>query len=120
MDFRILHPTDEATYAGMLIDYKVRPLLGIPLYWQTKITVVDKPNSFTDMQLKGPYSLWEHTHLFIAQNSGVLMKDHVRYRVPLGALGDLVNKLVVKKKIGRIFDFRRQKLESLFVRGENR
>ena len=114
MDFRILHPTDEATYAGMLIDYKVKPLLGISLYWQTKITIVDKPNSFMDLQLKGPYSLWEHSHFFIPQNGGVLMKDRVRYRLPFGPLGDLVHKLVVKKKIEGIFDFRRQKLESLF------
>ncbi len=114
LDFRILHPTDEETYEGMLIDYKVRPLLGISLYWQTKITAVDKPRSFTDEQLKGPYALWQHTHQFEPLNGGVLMKDRVRYRLPLGFIGSIMNRLLVKKKIEGIFAFRRQKLESLF------
>ncbi|WP_411273440.1 SRPBCC family protein [Daejeonella sp.] len=101
-------------YEGMIIDYTVSPLLGIALKWQTEICQVDKPNLFTDRQLKGPYSLWEHTHRFTEKDNGVLMQDEVKYKLPLGIIGDLAHNLLVREKIKKIFDFREEALNKLF------
>src|SRR4051812_35535617 len=48
---------------GTLIKYRIK-ILGISLEWQTLITEWNPPHSFSDMQLKGPYSKWIHKHSF--------------------------------------------------------
>lgn len=101
-------------HEGMIIDYKITPLLGISMHWQTRITQVDEGESFTDFQQIGPYKLWNHFHEFIPNKNGVLMKDTVKYELPLGLLGDLANSLMVQKKINHIFNYRYQELEKLF------
>jgi len=98
----------------MLIEYSVKPLFGIPLYWKTQIAEVDAPHRFKDIQLKGPFALWEHTHTFTKQGDGTLMEDTVKYRLPLGMLGSLAHRWMVKKRLEDIFSFRRKKLENLF------
>ncbi len=116
MDFKILTQLeDKEIYEGMLIDYTVKPMLGIPMYWQTKIINVTPLEVFADTQLKGPYKLWHHTHTFVEKDGGVLMKDVVQYELPLGPLGDWVHSLFVRKKIDSIFAYRKQVLKKLFV-----
>ncbi len=101
-------------YPGQLIEYKVRPLLGIPVYWMTEITQVQEPVYFIDQQRFGPYTLWHHQHHFKAIPGGVEMTDIVHYRIPLGLLGDLANWLFVKKKLESIFQYRYKAVEELF------
>lgn len=115
MEFKILTKLDDKEiYEGLLIDYTVKPVLGIPLNWQTEIFKVDKPHSFADRQLKGPYKIWEHTHTFIQKENGTLMIDELKYQIPLGILGDLAHSIFVKKKVAEIFKFRERALEKNF------
>ena len=109
LDFKILSTLDDKEiYEGMLIDYTVKPLFGIPVRWQTEIYKVNKPAAFTDRQLRGPYKVWEHTHRFFEKENGVLMEDEVKYQLPFGIIGEAVNSILVQKKIKEIFDFRRE------------
>lgn len=101
-------------FEGMIIDYTVSPLLGIPLKWKTRITSVIPNKSFTDFQEKGPYKLWNHHHEFIPNEKGVLMIDKVDYELPFGLLGNITHALFVKKKLEKIFNYRFQILENLF------
>jgi ligand-binding SRPBCC domain-containing protein len=101
-------------YAGQIIEYTVKPLLGIPLYWMTEITKVKDHEYFIDEQRFGPYSLWHHQHHFKAIEGGVEMTDIVHYRLPLGFLGSIANSLFVEKQLKGIFEFRFQKTEGLF------
>ena len=105
---------DEPIYAGMRIKYTVRPLLGIPLKWETLIKEVNAPYHFTDKQLKGPYSLWEHTHRFVSVSGGVRMTDEVKYSLPLGWLGEVVHAAIVRGKLDDIFNFRKETLKQSF------
>lgn len=105
---------DQPIFEGMLINYSVSPLLGIPLKWQTKIIQVEHQKSFTDFQQKGPYKYWKHFHEFIPNEKGILMKDTVEYELPFGVLGNIVHSLLVKKKLNKIFDYRHQVLKQLF------
>ena len=115
MAFTVLsEDQDQPIFEGMLIDYSVSPLLGIPLKWQTKIIQVEHQKSFTDFQQKGPYKYWKHFHEFIPNEKGILMKDTVEYELPFGVLGNVVHSLLVKKKLNRIFDYRHQVLKQLF------
>lgn len=106
--------TDSEIYKGMIIDYSVKPLLGIPLKWQTQITEVDYQKSFIDFQKKGPYKLWRHRHEFIPNQKGVLMIDTVDYELPFGFIGKIMHSLIVRKKLKNIFDYRNKVLERLF------
>ncbi|MDQ2719272.1 MAG: SRPBCC family protein [Bacteroidota bacterium] len=116
LDFKILSQLNsEDIYTGMLIDYTVKPLFGIKLRWQTEICEVDKPMMFTDRQLKGPYKTWEHTHVFIEKENGILMKDAVKYQLPFGILGNIAHAIVVRKKIENIFKYRKEILIKIFT-----
>jgi ligand-binding SRPBCC domain-containing protein len=117
MGFKVISKYHGPTmYPGQIIEYKVKPLLGIPLYWMTEITHVQDRQFFVDEQRFGPYSLWHHQHHFKAVEGGVEMTDIVHYKLPLWILGDLAQVLFVKKQLQQIFDFRFQKVEELFGR----
>lgn len=104
----------NSMYAGQIIEYTVRPLLGIPLYWMTEITHVKDQQYFVDEQRYGPYSMWHHQHHFKAIEGGVEMTDIVHYKNPLGILGEMANGLFVRKQLEGIFSFRYQKTNEVF------
>lgn len=115
LDFKILtRLTDEEIYEGMKIGYTVKPVLGIPLRWQTEICKIKKQKYFTDRQQKGPYKIWEHTHSFSEQKGGVLMQDLVVYKLPFSFVGIIANSIFVRRKIINIFNYRKKILETLF------
>lgn len=101
-------------YAGQVIEYKVSPVAGIPLYWMTEITHVEDGKYFVDEQRYGPYSMWHHQHHFKAVEGGVEMIDIVHYKLPFWFLGDIANSLLVKKQLKQIFNYRFFKVEELF------
>ncbi len=104
----------QKTYAGQVITYTVKPILGIPLFWMTEITHVSDRQYFVDEQRVGPYALWHHQHHFKAVEGGVEMTDLVHYRLPLGWLGDIAHALFIKRQVKEIFDYRWKKLEGYF------
>ena len=115
MKFEVLTDLpDESIYEGMIIKYRITPLLNIPMKWETLIKQVDLYKNFTDFQLRGPYKLWHHFHEFIENEKGVLMKDTVDYELPFGFIGNIAHSLLVKKKIEHIFEYRNEVLEELF------
>ena len=105
LQFKILTPGPITMQAGTLIDYRIR-LLGLPMDWQTRIETFEPPHRFSDIQVRGPYRLWHHTHEFVETPEGTLMTDLVRYQMPLGPLGTLVHALWTDLTLERIFDYR--------------
>lgn len=115
MGFEISMPgLPEKIYPGLMISYKVRPLLGIPMTWLTEITHVSEPYYFVDEQRVGPYSLWHHEHRLAPTEKGVMMTDLVTYRLPAGPLGALAHRIFVQKQLKGIFSYREQALEKRF------
>jgi ligand-binding SRPBCC domain-containing protein len=104
----------EEMYPGMIITYKVKPLLGIPLNWMTEITHVKPFEYFVDEQREGPYKMWHHQHKLEVINGGILMTDIVTYIPPFGILGAIANSLVIKKQLQEIFDYRIIAIEKRF------
>ena len=104
----------ETMYPGQVIEYKVSPVLGIPLYWMTEITHVQNKEYFVDEQRFGPYRLWHHQHHFKAIEGGVEMTDIIHYKLPFWFLGDIANALFVKKQLKGIFDHRYAAIERKF------
>lgn len=115
MGFRIVKcPEVAEIYDGMLIEYRIKPVLGIPLRWVTLIKKVKTEACFMDTQVAGPYALWEHTHTFREAGTGTYMQDEVKYALPLGVLGRLAHTLFVKRQLQGIFDYRERVIHDLF------
>jgi ligand-binding SRPBCC domain-containing protein len=104
----------DKMYAGMIISYKVSPLLGIKTNWVTEITQVREKEYFVDEQRVGPYSIWHHQHHIEPIENGVLMTDIVSYQPPLRFLGAIANSLIIKKKLKEIFDYRTLAIEKRY------
>ena len=104
----------EKMYAGQIIEYTVKPVLGLPLYWMTEITHVEDKKYFVDEQRFGPYSMWHHQHHFKATANGVEMTDIVHYKLPFWFLGDIANMLFVNQQLKTIFDYRHKIVEKKF------
>lgn len=119
MGFQILYGADKKMYPGQIIEYIVKPVLGIPLYWMTEITQVQDKVFFIDEQRVGPYKIWHHQHFFEEIEGGVEMKDVIHYRLPLGLLGTIAHKLFVKRQLNSIFDYRYNILEKKWGRFES-
>jgi ligand-binding SRPBCC domain-containing protein len=121
LGFRILSARPIAMREGARIEYRIA-LAGIPLRWRTCITRWEPGVRFVDEQQRGPYAFWQHTHAFERCGAGVLMRDTVRYAIPLGALGRIAHRIAVQNALGTIFDFRFARIRELFPRprGANR
>jgi len=119
MRFEIKTEVPERMYAGLLIEYRVRPLWGIPMTWVTEITHVQDRLFFVDEQRVGPYAIWHHEHHFQAAEGGTHMTDILSYKVPLGPIGSLlIEPLLVGPKVRGIFTYRRKRLVELFGKSQ--
>jgi ligand-binding SRPBCC domain-containing protein len=114
MGFNILSGADRPMFAGQIIQYIVKPVMGIKTKWVTEITHSVKNEYFVDEQRFGPYALWHHKHFIKEIDGGVEMEDIIDYKLPFGILGQWVHPIIVKPKLDEIFNFRRKKLETLF------
>jgi ligand-binding SRPBCC domain-containing protein len=111
--FRMLTPEPIVMRAGTRLRYRLR-VRGVPLNWLTEIREWEPPHRFVDVQLEGPYALWQHTHSFTDDGAGgTLMRDEVRYELPLGGVGELAHRLVVRRDVERIFDYRAARVPQL-------
>lgn len=115
LDFTITSDVPARAYAGLIITYRIKPMLSIPVDWVTEITQVNEPHYFVDNQIKGPYRTWHHEHHFRETDGGVMMKDILYYDIGMSFLGWLAGKLSVHKKVREIFDHREKVLDKIFA-----
>lgn len=114
MVFEVTSQVPDRVYEGLMITYKVSPLLRIKLDWCTEITHVRHEQFFVDEQRLGPFRIWHHEHHFEANEHGVLMTDILTYHVGWGFIGRIADAIMVRKKVLQIFEFRRRTLEKIF------
>jgi len=113
LGFEVVTPKPIDMREGTLIEYRLK-LHGVRLNWRTRIDEWEPGVRFVDRQLKGPYRLWHHTHTFEADGENTLMRDVVRYALPLGPLGEVARAVLVKRDLKRIFDFRQAEIARRF------
>ncbi len=113
LSFKVLDVHPKPVQQGTLIEYKLR-LRGIPLRWTSRILDWDPPRKFIDLQVRGPYKLWHHTHRFAAEGESTRISDEVLYELPFGILGRLAHLAMVRRDVEKIFDYREDRIRSLF------
>jgi len=114
MDFNIIDWDKKKAYPGQIIQYTVRPILGIKINWVTEITQVIDKEFFIDEQRFGPYAFWHHKHFIKEIEGGVLMEDVIHYKIPLGPIGVLLNFFFINSKLKSIFKYRKHELIKTF------
>ena len=108
--FQTVTPAPIEMRPGTLIDHKLR-IHGFPIRWRSRITVWEPPGRFVDEQVRGPYRLWRHEHIFTERDGGTLVQDRVQYAV---AFDFLVHKLFVERDVAKIFAHRTETLRRRF------
>jgi len=116
LDFKILTPSPIRMEEGTRIAYLLR-IHGLPYRWLTYIERWNPPFEFVDVQQKGPYRLWRHTHRFSEEDNGTLISDRVEFALPFGPLGDLLYRLQVAHDLKKIFDYRAEQVRLHFGAG---
>ncbi len=114
MGFEIISSSEEKMFPGQIISYKVSPLLGIKMNWVTEITYVQDQYYFVDEQRIGPYALWHHKHFVKEVKGGTEMIDIVHYQLPISFISNVFHNVLVKPKLREIFEYRTNKLHTLF------
>lgn len=115
LGIEVITGTGDRVYAGLLIQYRVRPLFGIPMNWLTEITHVDEGRRFVDEQRVGPYRMWHHEHNFRELDGGrTEMQDTVNYVQPFSPLSEVFHSWLVEPKLREIFDYRERETTAIF------
>jgi ligand-binding SRPBCC domain-containing protein len=112
MRFRTVTPDPIVMAVGARLEHRLR-VKGVPVRWESEITVWDPPRRFVDEQRRGPYRLFIHEHRFASRDGGTDVSDHVEYAVPGGAA---IHRLLVAPDLRKVFDYRRQALVARFPR----
>ncbi|MFL6028591.1 MAG: SRPBCC family protein [Gaiellaceae bacterium] len=114
LSFRLLTPEPVEMGVGTFLQYALR-VHGVPVRWDTLIQEWDPPSRFVDVQVRGPYRLWHHTHELVGVDGGTatLMRDTVRYAVGFGVAGEIARRTVVRRDLAAIFAFRAERVPAL-------
>ena len=111
LHFRIVEAPDRLE-RGASLRYRLR-IFGAPIRWRSEIVDWRPPRTFTDLQLSGPYPLWEHTHRLSPAVGGTEIYDLVRFRLHGGFVAPLVRRLAVGRWLDEIFDYRAARMRKL-------
>jgi ligand-binding SRPBCC domain-containing protein len=114
MGFQTIDEVPESMYPGLLLRYKVAPLMGIKLPWTSRIEFIEDRKYFVDTQSEGPFRYWHHEHRFEETEEGTMAIDILHYRLPLEPLSKLFHGSIVKKKLDIIFQTRISKTSDIF------
>jgi ligand-binding SRPBCC domain-containing protein len=114
LSFSLTQKVPISIHAGMIISYRLKPFLGLPVTCISEITHVCEPDYFVDEQRFGPYKFWHHQHLFNAVSNGTQVIDIVHYAIAYGILGRLAHRSIVSPRLDDIFDYRHEELKKIF------
>lgn len=91
--------------AGSVVTMRLRQRPNpIASTWRIRIEAVERPRLIIDVAERSPFAYWRHEHHFEALGPGrTLMTDRVAYRLPLGPLGRVADRLVVRRALARTF-----------------
>ena len=90
--------------AGETVTWRARHF-GIPWRMTSRITEYEAPHRFVDEQVAGPFAHWRHEHRFEAADpsgASTRMIDLVEFASPLGPLGALADRLVLRRYMSRL------------------
>lgn len=103
---KVVHRTGPLA-EGMRATMRVNLLGPIAQQWVAEHVDVKAPQGFTDRQLTGPFSRWEHQHRIERDGDESWLEDAIDFEPPLPPLGR-VGMPLVRAKLARMFDYRHE------------
>lgn len=85
---------------------------GVSFTMTSRIVELNRPVHFVDEQVRGPFRRFRHEHAFRPDGAGSLMIDRVQFDAPLGPIGDLVERLVLRNYLVRLISERNEHLKT--------
>lgn len=80
----------------------------LAIHWTARHEGSIEGRRFRDVQVRGPFASWEHTHAFIPDGDRSLLDDRIRYRLPLHPLGGIAAGRLVRSRLERMFAYRHE------------
>ncbi|MDQ4073864.1 MAG: DUF1731 domain-containing protein [Thermoproteota archaeon] len=90
---------------GGIVTVKLPVAGGLGFKWQVRHKNYAKNKTFTDTQVKGFFSHWEHRHNFFDMGNKSALEDIVYYKLPLGPFGSILSK-IIHNNFGPMFGYR--------------
>ncbi|CAM3271361.1 SRPBCC family protein [Filibacter tadaridae] len=90
---------------------------GVKQKLTAKIIAMDEPHMFIDVMVKGAFHSFTHTHEFIENETGTIMKDTFDYTSPFGILGKLADKLFLENYMRKFIGSRAKELKKISEKG---
>ena len=118
LHFKILDQSTDQIGRGTVFDYKIR-IRGLPIKWRSLITQWNKGSDFVDVQIKGPYRVWHHTHRFFEYRNGTWIEDEIYYKPPVIPFISILIDAFVNRDVRVIFDYRQKTIEKIFKQKNN-
>ena len=86
---------------------------GLQLLHKSRITHFKFPSYFVDEMEEGHFKSFKHEHFFQVENEFTVMIDRLEYETPLGILGLLFDKIILKKYLTNFIKTRNKILKNL-------
>jgi ligand-binding SRPBCC domain-containing protein len=78
-----------------------------------KVIFMERPNSFVEKMIRGPFRSLIHIHQFVEEEGGTVMLDHVQYKARFGPVGAAVDKILLERLLKSFIISRSEKLKEL-------
>ena len=101
----LLEKDEEVTWAATHF--------GIPFRLTSRITAMDKPRSFVDEMVRGPFHSLRHTHDFLPEGTSTRMLDTFEFEAPFGPIGRLSEELLLTRNLRTFLERRAQALKRM-------
>jgi ligand-binding SRPBCC domain-containing protein len=87
--------------------------LGLRQDLTSRITAYERPYHFRDSMVRGAFARFDHDHFFNPSAEGTLVRDVFEYRVPLGVLGWVAERLFLTAYMRRFLEVRLRALQTI-------
>ena len=105
---------------GAQVSLRVGPA-PFSLRWDLEHRDYQYGQSFTDVQVAGPFRYWKHVHRMIPQGpQASVLEDTIEYELPFGTIGWLIGRPFVQRKLTRLFACRHEVTRQAFERQTGR
>ncbi|GAA1469806.1 SRPBCC family protein [Nocardiopsis exhalans] len=85
---------------GEVLDLRWGAAGVFPVRWTAVIDAYEEGRSFSDLQVRGPFRYWRHTHTVEPHGSGTRHTDLVEISTGLGPAGDLAAAVGIRGAFG--------------------
>jgi ligand-binding SRPBCC domain-containing protein len=97
--------------------------LGLPplaVEWHARIEEVAPPVRIVDVQERGPFKQWRHTHLIVPAGEASVLVDTVEFRLFPGRLGRLLDRTFTATALRLVFTERHRRTRRILERRPHR